>query len=111
MIADQAFKRSAFLTRLESITRDADTLRELYREAIETFIQYLNVATTLFLIAYDLMLLNFKDLVSNLESQGPILADVAVIIVAIIGLWSQFFGIKPLIDKEFDPKMVLAELN
>ena len=88
----------------ESSQRDQEDIVTLYGIAINTFIQYIDVCSTLLLLSYTGVSDDFKLLIQGLKETGVQLAVLATLIVIVIGWLSWRFIIKKIGEKEFDKK-------
>ena len=98
----------SFITVFESSERDAEDLSELYGVAINTFIQYIDVCSTLFLLSCTAVSDEFKTLIEMLNKQGAGLAALAVLLVVIIGGVCWQFIIRRVGRKKFDERELLS---
>ena len=99
-----------FVALFESSPRDQENLVALYGIAINTFIQYIDVCSTLLLLSCTGVSDNFKLLIQVLKKQGVQLAVLAVFIVIVIGWVSWQFIVKKIGEKEFDKRKLLSVL-
>ena len=98
----------SFITVFESSKRDTEDLTELYGIAINTFIQYIDVCSTLFLLSCSAVSDEFKVLIETLEKQGVGLAALAVLLVTIIGRVCWRLIIRSVGRKKFDERRLLS---
>jgi len=81
-----------------SSDRSSDTLKDLYNYAINNFIRYIDVGTSLYMMLYDHTNKEFDSLIEETNSRSLVFTLIALPVLVIFGIVSYLYSIKRILE-------------